>query len=222
MKQMVSVWDVPTRVFHWTLVLLFAGMWWTGTQGGDWLRYHIWCGEGVAVLLVFRLLWGFLGSQTARFSDFLKGPGVIRRYLRGHLPEAQQPGHNPLGGLMVLALILTLLFQVASGMLSSDVDSYLFDGPLAHLVSSSASESITSVHKLFFDLIMVLVVLHVAAVLAHKVFKKQNLVHAMLSGRKAIEGEVAPLYFAPLRLALLSLALAVGAVAALVLVVGGA
>ncbi|TDR72067.1 cytochrome b/b6 domain-containing protein [Paludibacterium purpuratum] len=220
MKRVVAVWDLPTRLFHWTLVGLFAGMWFTGTQGGDWLRYHIWCGEGVAVLLLFRLVWGFFGSQTARFSDFLKGPDVIRRYLRGRLPEHQQPGHNPLGGLMVLALILVLLFQVSTGLFASDVDSYLYNGPLAHLIASGRSEVLTDLHKGFFNLIMLLVAVHVAAVVYHRVFKRQNLIGAMLSGRKAFDAEVAPLYFAPLRLALLSLALSAGVVVALVLGAG--
>lgn len=221
MKHVVAVWDVPTRVFHWTLVGLFAAMWVTGEEGGDLLRFHIWCGEGIAVLLLFRLLWGFFGSQTARFTDFLKGPAVIRRYLAGQLPEHQQPGHNPLGGLMVLALIVVLLAQVTTGLLSSDVDSYLFNGPLAHLLPSALSESITSVHKLAFNLILFMVLLHVAAVVAHKVFKKQNLVRAMLTGRKQFETEVAPLHFAPLGLALLGLLLSAGAVLGLVLGLGG-
>lgn len=220
MKRMFAVWDLPTRVFHWTLVGLFAAMWFTGSQGGDWLRYHIWCGEGVLVLLLFRLLWGVVGSQTARFGDFVQGPTVIGRYLRGQLPANTLPGHNPLGGLMVLALILALLFQVTTGLLSSDVDSYLFDGPLAHLVGAARSETITAIHKLFFDGIVILVAVHVLAVLAHKVLKQENLVRAMLSGRKAFDGEVAPLYFAPLRLALWCLLVAVGLVVALVWCLG--
>ena len=220
MKHVVKVWDVPTRLFHWGLVGLFAVMWVSGEQGGDLLRLHILCGEAIATLLVFRLLWGLFGSQTARFADFLKGPAVIRAYLAGRLPEHAQPGHNPLGGLMVLALIAVLLLQVSTGLLSSDVDSYLFNGPLAHLVSESLSETITVVHKSLFDVILIMVAVHVAAVAAHKVFKKQNLVQAMLSGRKTFEHEVAPLQFAsPLR-ALASLAVALGLVVGRVSVFG--
>ncbi|MBV8048847.1 MAG: cytochrome b/b6 domain-containing protein [Paludibacterium sp.] len=221
MKQVVAVWDLPTRLFHWGLVGLFAGMWYTGSQGGDWLRYHIWCGEGVAVLLLFRMIWGFFGSQTARFSDFLPRPGVIRRYLRGQLSEHQLPGHNPLGGLMVLALILVLVCQVATGLFASDVDSYLYNGPLAHLIDAARSESVTDVHKTLFNLILLMVGVHVAAVLYHRVFKRHHLIGAMLSGRKAFDGEVAPLYFAPLRLALISLLVSAGVVLALVVGAGG-
>jgi len=221
MKHVVAVWDVPTRVFHWTPVCLFAVMWFTGTQGGNLLRIHILSGEAIAVLLVFRVLWGFFGSQTSRFSDFLKGPSVIRRYLAGKLPEHHQPGHNPLGGLMVLGLIVVLLFQVATGLMSSDVDTYLFNGPLAHLLPDSVSETVTTVHELTFDLIMIMVGLHVAAVIAHKVFKKQNLVRAMLTGRKAFDAEVGPLRFATPAVALTSLAVSVALVVGLVMGLGG-
>jgi cytochrome b len=217
MNKTVAVWDIPTRLFHWLLVGLFAVMWYSGEQGGDLLRLHIWCGEAVLALLLFRLLWGCVGSQTARFAQFVRGPLVLRRYLAGKLSEAESPGHNPLGGLMVVALLLVLLFQVLTGLFSSDVDSYLFDGPLAHRIAASLSEQITAVHKLSFNLILLLVGLHVLAVLAHKVFKKQNLVRAMLSGRKQIDGEVAPLRFAPLSLAVASLVLSIGLVLALVL-----
>jgi len=217
MKYVVAVWDVPTRLFHWALVGLVAAMWLSGEVGGDWLRIHILCGEAIAVLLLFRVLWGFVGSQTARFGDFIKSPAVIRRYLSGQLPETAQPGHNPLGGLMVLALIVVLLLQVSTGLLSSDVDSYLYNGPLAHLVSDSLSESITAVHKLTFNLILLLVGVHVLAVAAHRVFKKQNLVRAMVTGRKQFDADVEPLRFAPLGAAIASLALAVAVVIGVVL-----
>lgn len=220
MKQEVAVWDVPTRLFHWTLVVLFAAMWLTGTQGGDWLRIHIACGEALGTLVLFRVLWGFFGSQTARFSDFVKGPAVLRRYLAGQLPEGEQPGHNPLGGLMVLLLLLVLLLQVGTGLFSADVDSYLYDGPLAHHLDSSLAESLTSVHKLWFDLILALAAVHVAAVAAHKVFKKQDLVRAMLTGRKAIDAPVVPLTFVPAWRALVLLLVAAALVAAVLLGIG--
>jgi cytochrome b len=96
MEKSIKVWDWPTRLFHWSLVLLFGGMWFTGEQGGDWLQYHIWSGEAIAVLLLFRLIWGVMGSETARFSQFVKGPAAIRAYLQGKWTP--RPGHNPLGG----------------------------------------------------------------------------------------------------------------------------
>jgi cytochrome b len=210
MEKMIKVWDAPTRLFHWSLVLLFGGMWFTGEQGGDWLHYHVWCGEAIAALLLFRLIWGVVGSQTARFSQFVKGPAAIRRYLRGG--QAEQPGHNPLGGLMVVALLLVLLVQVSSGLFSSDVDSYTFDGPLAKLIASGLSEAVTGFHKLFFNLILLLVAMHVAAIIAYRVLKKQNLVRPMLTGYQPAQGKAVPLYFRGWPVALLSLLLSCGGV----------
>lgn len=200
MEKMIKVWDAPTRLFHWSLVLLFAGMWFSGKQGGDWLHYHIWCGEAIAVLLLFRLIWGVLGSETARFSQFVKGPATIRLYLRGELPEPL--GHNPLGGLMVLALLAVLLLQVGSGLFASDVDSYTFDGPLAKLISSGLSESITGFHKLLFNGILLLAAIHVTAIVAYRLLKKQNLVRPMLTGYKPLSGEPPQLFFRSWRMAL--------------------
>ncbi|MBA4709444.1 cytochrome b/b6 domain-containing protein [Aquitalea aquatica] len=211
MVQMIKVWDAPTRFFHWTLVALFAGMWFSGEQGGDWLRYHVLCGEAVAALLLFRLIWGVVGSETARFSQFIKGPAAIRRYLKGE-GDGKQLGHNPLGGLMVVALLTVLLLQVASGLFASDVDSYTFDGPLAKLIASGLSESITGFHKLLFNFILLLVAMHVAAIVAYRVLKKQNLVKPMLTGYQQVAGDVSPLRFRSGLVAVLALLAAGGGV----------
>jgi cytochrome b len=211
MVRMIKVWDAPTRFFHWTLVALFAGMWFSGEQGGDWLHYHVLCGEAVAALLLFRLIWGVVGSETARFSQFVKGPAAIRRYLRGEV-VGQQPGHNPLGGLMVVGLLAVLLLQVASGLFASDVDSYTFDGPLAKLITSGLSESITGFHKLLFNFILLLVAMHVAAIVAYRVLRKQNLVKPMLTGYQEVSGDVPPLRFRSGLLAVLALLAASGGV----------
>ena len=212
MVKMIKIWDAPTRFFHWSLVLLFAGMWFSGEQGGDWLHYHVVCGELVAVLLLFRLVWGIVGSDTARFSQFVKGPATIRRYLKGELTDAQLPGHNPLGGLMVVALLTVLLLQVISGLFSSDVDSYVFDGPLAKVIASGLSESITHFHKAWFNLILMLVAMHVAAIVAYRVLKKQNLVRPMLTGYKPVTGIPPQLFFRSWRVAVLTLLLSGGGV----------
>ena len=102
MSNKVKVWDVPTRLFHWTLLAMFIGMWLSAENGQ--LQIHTKLGVAMLVLVVFRVLWGFVGSQTARFSDFFK-PCQVKAYLRGEVSENQQPGHNPLGGLMVLACV---------------------------------------------------------------------------------------------------------------------
>jgi cytochrome b len=210
MERSIKVWDLPTRLFHWSLVLLFGGMWFTGEQGGDWLQYHIWSGEAIAVLLLFRLIWGVIGSETARFSQFVKGPAAIRAYLQGKWTP--RPGHNPLGALMVLALLAVLLVQVGSGLFATDVDSYAFDGPLARLVASELSESITRFHKLFFNVILLLVGLHVTAIAVYRVVKKQNLARAMLTGYQQVDGKMPTLFFRGWPVALFSLLLSGGGV----------
>lgn len=209
MQSHIRVWDLPTRLFHWALVALFGFMWYSGKTGGTVLDIHIKAGLALATLLLFRLLWGFVGSETARFSHFLKGPHAIKNYLAGQ-PHRPVVGHNPLGGWMVALMLLVLCFQVASGLFSSDVDSFLVNGPLAHTISSDQSEAITGWHAFSFNLLLVLAGVHLSAIIAYRVFKKQNLVRAMITGRALHkEGTSAP-KFAPPYLALLALATSAG------------
>lgn len=132
--------------------------------------------------------------------------------MRGELSENEQPGHNPLGGLMVLAMLLALLAQVSSGLFAADVDSYLYDGPLAKLLSSDMAETATWFHKNFFNVILGLVGLHLLAIVAYRVFKKNNLVQAMITGRKPIAGEVPRLEFVPAIIALVALLVSSGGI----------
>ncbi|MGL6071337.1 cytochrome b/b6 domain-containing protein [Craterilacuibacter sp.] len=212
MKQLVKVWDLPTRLFHWALVLLFAGMWFSGKQGGDWMEWHLRGGVALAALLLFRLIWGVLGSETARFGNFLKGPQALRRYLKGELSESEQPGHNPMGGWMVALMLTALTAQVTTGLFSADVNAYLYDGPLASAISSELAEQMNSWHRLNFNLLLALAGVHLAAIVLYRLVKKQNLVKAMLTGYKSIEGEAPNLYFAPAVIALVTLIVAAGAV----------
>ncbi|MEN3032807.1 cytochrome b/b6 domain-containing protein [Chromobacterium amazonense] len=210
MTQQVKVWDVPTRLFHWTLVVLFGAMWFCAEQGGEWLQYHIYCGVALASLLVFRLIWGVVGSQTARFSNFVRGPRTIVRYLKGELPEREAPGHNPLGGWMVVVMLLALGAQVLTGLFAADVDSYLYDGPLAKHIDSGLAESATGAHKLLFNGLLGLVALHLTAIVLYRLVKKQNLVGPMLTGYKKMAGEKPRLHFAHGALALAALLLSAG------------
>jgi len=202
MSRMIKVWDVPTRLFHWTMLPVSAGLWFTGEQGGDWMEWHLRLGMLMLVLLLFRVLWGLCGSQTARFSSFLAGPARIRAYLAGQLPVTAQPGHNPLGGWMVLALLLALLLQAGLGLFAADVNSYLYDGPLKVLIDGELAEQVTGWHKSSFDVLLLLAAVHVLAVLFYKVGRNTDLVRPMLSGVKALPADAAPLRFAPLWLAL--------------------
>lgn len=178
------VWDVPTRLFHWTLVVLIATSWITGEHGGDWLRYHFWSGYTILTLVLFRVAWGLVGSTHARFSSFVRGiPSALH-----HLRELLRPGptsdigHNAIGGWMVVLLLLALALQTATGLFAdNDIDT---TGPLGDLVSGSLRSRLTTIHKYNFELILILVGIHVLAVLAYWLIKRQNLILPMFTGRK--------------------------------------
>ncbi len=200
----VKVWDLPVRLFHWSLAALLALSWWSGTRGGDWLPLHERSGYAILTLVIFRMLWGWAGSDSARFAGFVRGPRAVLAY--AHSLAARRPpaylGHNPLGGWMVLALLASLLLQGASGLFATD--DVAFSGPLAHDVGERASELATALHKLNFDLLLGLAALHVAAVLTHVALRRDGLLAAMLTGCKAAPPEVPALRFAsPARAALL-------------------
>ncbi len=197
-----AVWDLPTRLFHWLLVALIALSWWSGKN--DRMDFHIWSGIAILTLLLFRLLWGFVGSSTARFTSFVRGPRAIFGYLRG---AWRGIGHNPLGALSVLALLAATGIQVGLGLFSSDEDG-LVSGPLAHFVSLDASEEIADLHDDFFDILLILIGIHVAAVLFYALFKRKNLVGPMITGRGAIDPEAEPMRPGKWWMALLCLVIA--------------
>src|SRR5712671_6045913 len=129
----VRVWDLPVRLFHWTLVVLLMTSFFSGRAGGDWMKLHFWSGYSILALLLFRIAWGFVGSTTARFGHFVKGPGAGIAYARGLFGTKAEPdiGHNPVGGWMVVALILGLLVQIVTGLFATDTDMGYFAGQLA-------------------------------------------------------------------------------------------
>ena len=178
------VWDLPVRVVHWLLVIGIAGSYATHKLGVAYFKYHLWFGYLVVVLAGFRILWGFVGTRHARFAKFLRGPRVTLSFLlallRGTAPAT--PGHNPLGGWMVIFLLLSVLAQGVTGLLANDE---IFNtGPLYGYISDSLSLQITSWHRRLFDWILIAVVLHVVAVLAHRLFAGHDLIGPMISGRK--------------------------------------
>lgn len=187
MKQ--RVWDLPTRLFHWMLVALVAFSWWTAKN--DRQDLHIYSGYAVLTLLLFRMLWGFAGSSTARFSAFVRGPAAVKRYVRDrfHWPLA---GHAPLGALSVLALLAMLLVQVGTGLFASDEDG-LYAGPLAFAVSIPASEGLAEVHETLFNLLLALIALHVAAILIYRVVLGRNLLGPMITGRADLDPGIEPM-----------------------------
>jgi len=183
----LAVWDLPTRLFHWTLVLLVAFLLISGEVGGDSLmNWHMRAGYGVVTLVLFRILWGFVGSRHSRFAAFVRGPRETLAYtqnlLRGH--EAPTVGHNPLGGWMVVALLLLLLIQGGSGFFTSDDISV--DGPLVAQAAGSLVRRLSSLHRITAKLLFLFPAIHVAAVLFHQWVKGEKLIQAMITGDKAM------------------------------------
>lgn len=180
------VWDLPVRLFHWLLVALIATSWITAEIGGNAMQIHQWSGMSILTLVLFRLLWGLLGSSHARFSSFVRGPraaiGYAAQLLRGRAPF--YPGHNPLGGWMVLALLASLLVQAGTGLFAND--DVMIEGPLAKHVSKETSDRLTGIHHVNFVVLMTLVALHVAAALFYLFAKRDNLIVPMITGRKRL------------------------------------
>lgn len=200
-----KLWDLPTRVFHWLLVACFAVSWWAAENGR--MNVHILSGCVLLGLLVFRLLWGFFGSESARFASFVCGPAAIWRHMRG--AGVSSVGHNPLGALSVVAMLAALGLQVATGLVAVDVDG-LDSGPLSHMVTFDQGRAASAWHETIFDILLMLAALHVAAVLAYLLFARRNLIRPMITGyaREPLER---PLRFAPWPVALACAAAGAGA-----------
>ncbi|MFZ1643858.1 MAG: cytochrome b/b6 domain-containing protein [Candidatus Contendobacter sp.] len=188
--QTVTVWDLPTRLFHWTLVALVIAQWWTAQSSGT-MDYHVWGGYTVLALVLFRLIWGVVGSETARFADFVRGPGAALEYVKA-LHRGETPhylGHNPMGGWSIVAMLVLLLVQVGTGLFAND--DIVIEGPLYAWVSKDTSDLLTTVHRLNFNLLLLVIVVHISAVLFYLRVKRENLIHPMLSGRKHLPPELA-------------------------------
>jgi len=183
----IRVWDLPVRLFHWTLAALVAAAVVTEKIGGNAMEWHFLAGYAALTLILFRIVWGFVGTRYARFADFFHAPGAILAYLRNAKNGVQEKyhGHNPLGSLSVLALLGVVLMQASSGLFSNDDISN--EGPLVKFISKELSDRITWFHtEISANLIYFLVGLHVAAILYYYLRKKQNLVKPMLNGDKLV------------------------------------
>lgn len=178
----VRVWDAPTRLFHWIVVSLLACSWYSADQGL--MTVHLWSGSILLTLVLFRIVWGIVGSTTARFSDFLHPPRAVIGYFKA-LMSNRKPlyaGHNPAGGLMATALITALLAQIATGLFSND--GLRFHGPLALWVTADISDRLTELHGMLFNIILLLVWMHLVAVGFYWLVKGENLVKPMVTGYK--------------------------------------
>jgi len=209
----IKVWDLPVRLFHWLLVALILAAW--VTQYLDRMSLHVWIGESILTLLLFRVVWGFVGSDTARFSWFLRSPVAALRHL-AHLWRREpdrEIGHNAAGGWMVLVMLALIGLQAGTGLCANDLDDGGdTEGPLMHLVGKDRSDWLTHIHALNFKVIEAVIVLHVLAIVAYAVLKRHNLVRPMVTGTKLLPTDaVAPRVVNPVW-ALVVLAVAFGAV----------
>lgn len=204
----IRVWDLPTRLFHGALAILVLLQY--GTAQWHWLSmdWHMRFGYTILALIVFRVLWGLVGSRTSRFVDFVRSPAVVIRYVRdGFVTRVFRPGHNPLGGWSVLAFLLCLTVQAVTGLFASD-DISVF-GPLNGRVSDVAASWLTSIHKTNQTVLLVLIGAHVVAVAMHLLLKQDNLISPMVHGRKRMptaQPRIAPWWRALILMAIAALA----------------
>ncbi len=185
------VWDLPTRIFHWSLLVCILGLFITVNVGGNWMQWHFRFGYAVFTLLLFRIVWGVVGGRWSRFGSFIYAPSTVLAYLKGQGKPEHSVGHNPMGAGSVFAVLGVLLLQVASGLFSDD--DVAFQGPLAKFVSNARVSTATWYHKeLGSKVLIALIVLHIAAILFYLYRKKENLIGPMLDGDKHLAVPVLP------------------------------
>lgn len=192
-----KLWDLPVRLVHWSFVALLPLLWWSAEEGR--LDLHRTLGLVMLALVAFRLLWGLVGSETARFAVFLRGPRAVAAYVRGlrgctHAPVV---GHNPLGGWSVLALLGLLAVQVTLGLFAQDTDA-VQSGPLNYRVSWDTAKALSAAHEVGFNLILGFTALHLAAIVYYRVVRRDDLVRPMVTGKRAFPAGVAVPKLAPL------------------------
>jgi cytochrome b len=178
------VWDLPVRVCHWALLVAVLGAYVTHSLGLRWFKVHVWCGYTVLVLVGARIVWGVVGTRHARFASFVRSPATTLRYLWSWRDgtSAHYAGHNPLGAYMVVVLLLLLLGMAVSGLFAND--QIANTGPLYSYVSEALSDRLSGWHERLFQLLEIAVGLHVAAVLAHRWLRHEDLIEPMITGKK--------------------------------------
>ena len=182
MSYRIRIWDLPTRLFHWLLVISIVATIVTGKIGGNAIIWHGRIGLFIVGLLAFRIVWGFIGSTHARFASFFPTPAKIGSYLRG---QWRGLGHNPLGALSVFGLLAVIALQLVTGLFANDDIAY--QGYLSGLIDKSLGDTLTGVHRLAVNLLIALIGLHLAAIVFYAYVKKENLVKPMLTGWKEAE-----------------------------------
>ncbi len=177
----MRIWDLPVRLFHWALVVVVIG---AIVTGGENMDLHPYFGFAVLALVLFRILWGIVGSDTARFSGFVRSPSVVLGYARGLFRREAEIhlGHNPLGGWVIVVMLVLLLLQGSLGLFTKD--DILFEAPLAYLVSGRFSHVLTEIHESVGNLLIALIAVHVSAAVFYAVYKKVDLIGPMITGRR--------------------------------------
>ena len=206
-KKTFKVWDIWVRLFHWLLVILILLSYLTAEIGGfdftvpgtgyfvSTMNLHVWSGLAILGLLIFRLIWGFIGSSSARFTNFLRSPRAILGYLRATFrgPVPFFAGHNPAGGAAVAIILLVLTIQATTGLFAQDDSFFATKGPLAYVVGDETSKKITGIHKQWWEYVVVVVIaIHLAANLFYWLIKKQDLITAMFTGKRRLPDSQAP------------------------------
>jgi cytochrome b len=194
----IPVWDLPTRLFHWSLVTLVAFSGLSGEfaddLGSGFLEWHKLSGYAILVLLVFRLTWGFVGGTYARFGSFVRGPGTVLAYARSLLggdSGTSHIGHNPLGGWSVLAMLASLAVQVGTGLFVRD-DDLDVEGPFFKLISNNTADVLLDLHEANFAVLLTLIGVHLGAIAFYRIVKGENLVRPMLTGRREVTPGLVP------------------------------
>lgn len=194
------VWDLPLRLFHWLLVLSIAASWYTAENSEEYItagenvysytQIHFWLGYWTLGLIAFRILWGFIGPKHARFSSFLTGPSKLLGYARTVFRRDSAPavGHNPLGGLMVVLMILMVGAQAVTGLFLID-NTEIYAAPYHPAVSGETAGTLARFHHVNFDVLLWVIGVHVLAIVFYVAWKRQNLVGPMVTGRKAALSE---------------------------------
>lgn len=187
----VRIWDLPTRLFHWALFVCVVGLVITGNVGGNLMPWHFRLGYCVMTLLLFRIIWGFVGGKWSRFLSFIYSPSSLIAYLQGRGKPEHSAGHSPLGALSVFGLLAFLALQVGTGLISDDEITNA--GPLTRFVKNATVSLATWWHKdVGNKVIVAMVVLHIAAILFYLYKKKQNLIMPMIQGDKQMAQVVEP------------------------------
>jgi len=177
------VWDLPTRVSHWALVVLFVFSWWSGAEGGLVLQYHMVSGYCILSIVLFRFSWGFWGTSSSLFSNFLRGPSAVLAYSKTILDRntKRYPSHNPLGGWAVVLMLVVLFIQATTGLFAND--DLFNEGPLYKYISGQLSDNFTTAHGVVAYFSISLIFLHILAIAFYQFWKNQHLTHSMITGR---------------------------------------